>query len=182
MKARPSKLDQYAEQLQALQDENKTLAQIQEWLKGEGVTVSIGRLSEFLQQQRQARLQSRLLDKIASGAQQAREVEKQFGDNPPPELDTLIKLHRVLILQLSTQAQADPRLITLVNNSMRTVMEWLSGRTKAELEKEKLGLQERRVKLLEQKAEAFDRVKQAVNSGGITPETLTKIEQELRLL
>ena len=43
-------------------------------------------------------------------------------------------------------------------------------------------LEERRIALLEKKSAAFDEVKKAVNSGGLTPETLTKIERELKLL
>jgi hypothetical protein len=50
-----------------------------------------------------------------------------------------------------------------------------------------LELESRRVALLEQKAAAYDRAQQAVaeakqSKGGITPETLAKIEAELRLL
>lgn len=43
-------------------------------------------------------------------------------------------------------------------------------------------LDERKLALLEKKSAAFDEVKKAVNSGGLTPETLTKIERELKLL
>lgn len=50
------------------------------------------------------------------------------------------------------------------------------------LQREQLALEDRRVKLLEQKAAAYDEVKKAVNSGGLTPETLAKIERELKLL
>ena len=45
-----------------------------------------------------------------------------------------------------------------------------------------ISLDDRRLQLLEKKAAAFDAVKSAVNSGGVTPETLNKIERELKLL
>lgn len=58
------------------------------------------------------------------------------------------------------------------------------GRTKADLERSKLELADRRVKLLEDKvrnAQALiDNAK--ASKGGITPETLEKIERELKLL
>ena len=43
-------------------------------------------------------------------------------------------------------------------------------------------LDARKIALLEKKASAYDQLKSAVNSGGVTPETLTKIERELKLL
>jgi len=49
------------------------------------------------------------------------------------------------------------------------------------------GRDERRIAILEKKAAAYDRAQAAINEaknskGGITPETLTKIERELKLL
>lgn len=46
----------------------------------------------------------------------------------------------------------------------------------------KVSHDERKLILMEKKAAAYDQVKEAVNSGGITPETLSKIERELKLL
>ena len=51
-----------------------------------------------------------------------------------------------------------------------------------ELKREALAQAERRIVILEKKAAAFDQLKAAANSGGITPETLHKIESELKLL
>src|ERR1017187_2875325 len=103
MKARASKLDQFAATLMVMDGEKKTLAEIQTWLKEEGCMVATSTLGAWLESARQRQLQARLLGQITSGARQCRDVEKQFGKNPAPELETLIKLHRVLILQLSTQ-------------------------------------------------------------------------------
>lgn len=48
--------------------------------------------------------------------------------------------------------------------------------------REELALARDKFDLMRKKSEAFDSVKAAVNSGGITPETLAKIERELKLL
>lgn len=122
-KQKASKLDQFAETLLAMDDQKKTLWEIQAWLVQEGVTVSSGRLSEFLQSQRSQRQQSALLAQIASGARQCAEVEKSFGKNPAPELETLIKLQRVILLNLSTQASANPEMLELIGNSFKAVMD-----------------------------------------------------------
>lgn len=146
MKARKSKLDQYAETLLAMDDDKKSLVEIQGWLKAEGVTVASSSLSRYLESLRQSRLESELLGQIASGARQCQEVEKQFGKNPAPELETLIKLHRVLILQMSTQGKTDPEYLKLSDQLLRTAMEYVSGMTKA-------GHKERELKLAEEKFE-----------------------------
>lgn len=69
-----------------------------------------------------------------------------------------------------------------------------SSRTKAVQEEKKIGLRkakltqdERKIILMEKKAEAYDRAQAALTAaksskGGITPETLKRIEQELKLL
>lgn len=182
-KPKKSKLDQFAETLVDMEREMKTLAEMQAWLKAEGVTISAGRLSQFLEAQRSAALQAGLLAQIASGARQCQEVEKQFGKNPAPELETLIKLQRVLILNLSTQANLDPELMKMVATAFSSVME--SERLK--IKRGELDLNSRKVILMEKKAAAYDRAQAALSEaknskGGITPETITKIEHELKLL
>jgi hypothetical protein len=182
MKSRASKLDRYANQLAELDAEKKTLSAICEWLASEGCKVSPSSVSVYLERLRSQRRQAALLAQIASGARQTAEVEKQFAKNPAPALETITKLYRVLIMQLTTKSVDHPELIEVANHMTKTVMDFVSGQTKAEIEKSKINLAERRVKLLEAKAAAFDKVKEAVSSGGITPETLTKIERELKLL
>jgi DNA-binding phage protein len=178
MKPRSSKLDPFAARLARLDAEHKTLAEMQTWLAGERVAVSLGRLSGFLEAQRSESAQERMLGQIANGSRVCAEVEKSFKRNAAPELETLIKLHRVLILKLSTQAAVEPALLELVSGAMRPVMDFAKLEAKARDQK----LDERKVVLLEKKSAAFDQVKQAVNSGGLTPETLRKIERELKLL
>ncbi|HVU07654.1 MAG TPA: hypothetical protein VHG89_03830 [Verrucomicrobiae bacterium] len=122
-KQRESKLDRYAAALLQMDDEKKTIAQIQSWLKEEGCVVSAGSISNYLAGLRQRRLQDALLGQIASGARQSAAVEKQFSKNPAPELETLIKLQRVILLQLSTQANANPEFLELIGNSFKAVLE-----------------------------------------------------------
>src|ERR1017187_2307635 len=99
-KQRESKLDRYAEVLMEMDDAKKTLAEIQAWLKDEGVTVALNTIGRFLESARSARLQSKLLGQITSGARQCADVEKLFGKNPAPALETLIKLQRVILLDI----------------------------------------------------------------------------------
>jgi len=148
MKKIKSRLDQYADTLLAMDAEGEKLAQMQSWLKEEGCVISTGMLSRWLESARSQRLQDKLLAQIASGAQQCRQVEKKFGSNPAPELETLIKLHRVLILQLSTQGNANPQMLYLADQLTRTAMEYVSGKTKAAFKERELKLAEEKFQLL----------------------------------
>jgi hypothetical protein len=130
MKQRPTKLLEHAELIADLEAAQKTLAEIATALAGHGCQVSLSRLSDFMAQQRQLRAQEALLGQIASGARQCKEVQQQFATNPSPQLETLISLHRVLVMKLSTQAAVDPAMIELVTALMKPVMEWAKLKTK----------------------------------------------------
>ncbi len=125
MKEKPSKLDAHAERLDDwFGVQNMTLDQVREQLLQDGVSVSASRLSKWWQNRRTRLLQERQLNLIASGAQQVREVEKAFSTSKAPELETLIKLHRVLVLDLSTKGIADPKMLELVNRMMRELRQY----------------------------------------------------------
>lgn len=118
-----------------------------------------------------------ILDQISSGAALCAEIERQLGDQPAPGLETLIKLYRVIILKLSVEANTAPELWKLVNDLMKPVIDW------ARLEEKRKGRE-----FVEQKH--HDQVAQiaAENARGaakgekaLTPETLQKIEHELKL-
>jgi len=123
----------------------KTLEEMQAWLKDEGVKVGRSTVGDYVQQLYSKWEQDQLLNRIASGASQVRRVDEEFKKNPAPELETLIKLHRVLILQLSTSGQTDPELLKLSDQLTNTVLQALSAQTKAQFK-------EREVTLAENKA------------------------------
>ena len=139
-----SKLDQFAAQLLEMDAAGKTLAEMLAWLKEESCTVALSTLSRWLESARSQEMQDKLLAQISSGAAQCRAVQKQFGENAPPEIETLIKIHRVLILKLATAGQADPELLKLADTLMRSVMEFVSGQTKAAFKERELSLDERK--------------------------------------
>ena len=161
-----SKLDQFASTLADMEAEKKTLAEMQAWLKAEGCAVSLTRISDFLSALRSSRQQAQMLAQIASGARQCAEVEKSFGRNPAPELETLIKLQRVILLKLSTQANADPSLLELIGNSFKAVL----TAEKLKLQRAQVQLDERRVSLLEKKAAQADATEKVLTDAELTPE------------
>src|SRR5947208_15031132 len=109
LKSGTSRLEDYADHLDAwFEEEEITLAAARERLTEAGCKVSPARLSAWRRARQWERMREQLLAQIAAGARHCKEVELEFGQNPPPELETLIKLHRVIILQLSAQAEAKP--------------------------------------------------------------------------
>jgi hypothetical protein len=99
-------------------------------------------------------------------------VERQLGESPAPELETLIKLYRVLILKFSLEANVAPELFKLVCDLMKPVMDWAR-------------LQEKRKEreLAEQKHRDRIEAKTAreTKDDGLAPDTLQKIQREIKL-
>ncbi|MDE2099100.1 MAG: hypothetical protein KGL39_17735 [Patescibacteria group bacterium] len=129
-KQKQSKLDAYAERLtewftpKDKGGQGLTLAEAREQLRLDGCSVSLSRLSDWWAEQQSRRQQEQLLARITTGSQQIRDVEQEFAKNPAPALETLIKLHRVLILRLSTEATDDTEKLELVNRMMREVQKF----------------------------------------------------------
>jgi len=147
-KQKPSKLDPFAERLdQWFGVDKKTIAEVQEQLRLDGCEVSAGRLSEWWSERQSALQQQEILGRIVSGARRSQEIEEAFAKNPAPELETLIKLQRVLVLQLSTQGAADPGMVKLADQLTNTVIQYVSGRTKAEFKGRELKLAEEKFQL-----------------------------------
>ncbi len=116
--------------------------------------------------QRLNQAQSQILRQLAEAGKRCREVEEALARDPAPELETLIKVHRVLILKLSSEAGANPELLKLVGILMKPVLEWAR-------------LEEKR-----KERELAARQQQDAQSGAkaLRPETLEQIELELKLL
>jgi hypothetical protein len=116
-----------------------------------------------------------ILDLIAEAARHCQEVEQQFSAHPPPELETVIKLHRVLLMRYSLEAEKKPEVLKELREVMKPVMDWAA-------------LQERRKQreLAEQKyrdqVEAEKKENGDGTGGALQPETMEQIERELSLL
>lgn len=155
-KQKSSKLDPFAESLREMDKEGKTLAEVQAWLKEEGCVVSVSRLAEYLESLRQLESEQQLFTLIASGGRMNKELDQAYRENPAPNLDQLITVTKSLVMSLQVKGAADPKLLNLANSMQQTVLAYTMGQTKHALEQQKLAIADRRTKLLEKKAEAFD--------------------------
>jgi len=166
-KAKKSKLDPHSAELEHWFDGKVTLAiacaRLQERYQ---LSVSPSLLSDWWEKRQQQRLQDKLLANITSGAHAVKAVEKQFAKDAPPEVETLIKLHRVLIMQLSLQATANPELLKTASDCMKPVMTYL----KVQEQRADRHLEERRLAILEQKAKQAEEAEQVVSDKKLSPE------------
>jgi hypothetical protein len=124
----------------------------------------------------EGKTQQWLLAQIAQGARQCRQIERQFRRHPAPELETLIKLCRVLILKFSLEAEAGPEFLERVNDLTRLVLEW--GRLEEKRKERRLAERKYRDQVKAHKSAAA----REDGDDTLTPETLRKIERELNLL
>lgn len=120
-------------------------------------------------------LLERLLEQIAQGGKLCQEVERQLKDHLCPELETIIKLHRVLVLKLSGEADAMPERFKLVSALMKPLLEW--ARLEEKRKQRELAEQKYRDEVAARQAVGADHAAPKV----LTPETLEKIERELSL-
>ena len=180
-KAVKSKLDPFAEKLDTWFGVEKiTLDAAVERLAGLGCAVSPSRLSVWWAAQEQKQMQRNILGQIATGAQACKDIDKAFARNPAPEFGTIIKLVKVLILKTSAQANAKPEMIKSLVTLIGPALEYSKlQEKKAERE---FSEQKYRDQVAEKKANIEREIGKARIAGGLTPETLSKIEAELKLL
>jgi len=134
---------------------------------------------ELSQEDVQEQLREELLAQITHGGRLCAEIEKQFGQNPAPELETLIKLYRVLILKFSVEARVAPEMFELVTDLMKPVMDW--ARLQEKRRERELAEQKYRDQLEAQKAAQAREEKAEAGQGALSPETLEKIQREMKL-
>ena len=144
-KQQKSKLDQFAERLDEwFGVEKKTIAQVQEQLRLDGCSVSSGRLSEWWTAREKVFNTRQILGDITSGAEHCREIDSAFAKNPAPHLETVIKVFKVLIMQLATKGTAEPEFLKLADQLSRTAIEFISGQTKAAFKERELTIEEQK--------------------------------------
>ena len=123
-KRKPSKLDPFAERLDEWFLAGQPLLYAQTQLALDGCRVSLSTLSEWWQARQGTRQEEQFLKQIATGADTCRKTAEEFGENPPPAIDTLIKVHQVLVLKLSTAGQVDHDLLDVANRMMKSVLSY----------------------------------------------------------
>lgn len=116
-------------------------------------------------------IQESILARIAQGATLCREIEAQLRQHPAPELETIIKLYRVLLLKLSAEVEAVPDLRHLLSTLIKPVMDWARLEEKRK-DRERVEQQARQAKRNAETGHA---------DNALTSETLTRIERELKL-
>jgi|GEM_PF-1700907 len=123
-KPRSSPLDAHAERIWKWSEtERLTLAEIIERLKkSHGLQVSSSGLSVYLAKMRKERVLEARLRMIAEGSATCRKVEAQFEKSPPPALQTITGFFRVLIMELASNGLADPEMLSLAGDLMKTAL------------------------------------------------------------
>jgi hypothetical protein len=133
--------------------------------------------AEHLSPEDAQRLQQSLLERIVESAKLCQEIEKQLRQYSGPELETIIQLHRMLILKLSAQVQAAPELLEHVSTLIKPVMDW--ARIEEKRSDRELARQQHQDRLAAQRA-ANEKEKSGP-ANALRDETRKKIERELNL-
>lgn len=169
-KHRKSKLDEHAADLDKwLGEEDLTLSQAAERLAAAGCRISLTGLSNWWTVRREDLNRQQLLDRLTMANAADAEVKAQLQITDAPETATLMKLLNVFIMQLAVNGGVHNagEIVSLI----RPVIEHAKLQEKAK-DRE---LDERRLKILEQKAAMADQ------AGAVLASNLSQEEQNARL-
>lgn len=176
-KATPSKLDQHAERLVEWFTDKRTLAFARDQLAADGLQVSLSQLSRWWARWQQRQEHEKTDDLMNDWAEAMEPELKKF--NPQADTDQIRQFAITHLIKKGLATSQDKLALAAIDRQQTEI----SGRTRAEIERAKLEQGARRIHLLEQKAaNALALIEQAKTGGGLTPETLEKIERELKLL
>jgi hypothetical protein len=177
-----SKLEPYAEQLEEwFEIDGMALRKAQKRLLALGCEVSVSCLSRWWNDHKARRLEEQLFALIAGGAKQCRKLEEAVANGNTPELELLIQIHRSLILNLCAKGcEEAPHWLRLATDLMKPVLGWASLQEKRRIRE--LNEQKYRDQVAAQKAAIERELNAAKASGGINPQTLERVERELKLL
>lgn len=140
---------------------SKSLAEVKAELAKDGLVTSTAALSEFFSWWQVRQSLQRREDRITGILEQVK------ADVPEVDQDKLFRLGQSLFGTLAIAEQDG--------------QQWYNTQRLA-LAAQKLELEDRRIQLLEAKLAEVQKVVGEAKAGGITPETLTKIEEAARLL
>lgn len=84
---------------------------------------SAASLSNWRAKFAQEQLERTILQRITDGSAAARQAEDFLAKNPAPALDTIIKLQRVLIMDLSARGAVDPATLGIIQKMVGTCLD-----------------------------------------------------------
>lgn len=177
MKARPNKLDPYAARLDEWELGGKTLDEMREQLKLDGCSVAVSSLSEYLARRRRERMERELFAQIASGARMNRELDAAYKENPEPGVERLMRVSQTIIASLQVKGAADAKMLSLANTMQQTLLNYLTGQTRAEIERRKLDQGERKLALLEKKAAQADAAEKVLGQNISSEEQAARLRE-----
>jgi hypothetical protein len=184
-----SRLDQHAEALDqwllpAPQGKGLGLEKTKAMLAARNVQISVSGLWKWWDKRSRAleaqASEEKFLERITRGAQTMRTIDEAFKDNPDPHIEALLRNFRLIIADLTVAGVVDPEKFKLIPMLMGPVMDYAKlteKRREIELAESKY-----RDHVAAQKAALERELGAAKVAGGLTPETLEKIERELKLL
>ena len=132
-------LQRHCKTLVEMKDSGKKYIEMVRWLRANGVKCLSNDLIQFF---KELRLRQKLLKGIGNAADLCKVVKREFGKNPAPDLQILMKLHRTLIFQIYTQEEVSHESMKLADQMTRTAVRFAHGRAQIKLMKRRLILAE----------------------------------------
>jgi hypothetical protein len=138
-----SLLQRHCKTIVEMKDSGKKHLDIVRWLRANGVKCLSNDVIQFFKERSR---QQKLLNNIGDSSVLCKAVKNKFGENPAPDLQTLMDLHRTLIFQIYTQKEVSPESIKLADQMTRNAVSFAHGVARIKLMKRRLKLAENKPK------------------------------------
>jgi hypothetical protein len=134
-KSIPSKLDPFTDELLRMDAEKKSLQDMQEWLKFQGVETSVNNVSVFLVRRRAKQQLDREKNVVEA-------FQEWMEENPNPTLEALIERFKMLALNLSMKKEAAPEVLNLADKLAGTAIRFVNAQSREAYRTRKLVMEE----------------------------------------
>jgi len=135
-------LDPFRNELLQMDQEKKTLPEMLGWLKERNVTASHNNLSHFLMCRREEAELAAQQERLQVRADKCAAFEEWLAKNPTPDLGAVIKMFKLLMLEMAASKTVEPEVLKLADRLTRTALRFANDQDRADYRQRKLVMEE----------------------------------------
>ena len=141
-KKRRSVLDPFANELVQMDENKTTLPEIVAWLGQRGVATSGNNVSKFLINRREEAELQEQQERLASRSNKCVAFEEWLAKHPTPDLGAVIKMFKLLMMEMAASKTVEPEVLKLADRLTRTALRFVNDQGRAEYRTRKLVMEE----------------------------------------
>jgi hypothetical protein len=141
-KKRRSVLDPFANELVQMDENKTTLPEIVAWLDQRGVSTSGNNVSKFLINRREEAELQEQQERLASRSNKCVAFEEWLAKHPTPDLGAVIKMFKLLMMEMAANKTVEPEVLKLADRLTRTALRFVNDQSREAYRTRKLVMEE----------------------------------------